>query len=129
MMTQTTFSLSSTISSYPNFPYREIKEAILGKKYELSLAFVGTKRAQKLNISYRQKTYVPNVLSFPLDEEHGEIYICPEIAYPEAKDFNLSKEGYIAFLFIHGLLHLKGHDHGDTMESLERRYVKKFAIA
>ncbi len=45
------------------------------------------------------------------------------------KDFNLSKEGYIAFLFIHGLLHLKGHDHGDIMESLERRYMKKFAIA
>ena len=40
-----------------------------------------------------------------------------------------SKDGYIAFLFIHGLLHLKGHDHGDTMESLERRYVKQFGIS
>ncbi len=123
------FSLSSTITEYPTFPYLEMKEAILGKKYELSVAFVGTKRAQKLNVEYRKKTYVPNVLSFPLDLEHGEMYICPEIAYPEAKDFNLSKEGYIAFLFIHGLLHLKGHDHGDIMESLERRYMKKFAIA
>ena len=128
MPTQT-FSLTSTIAKYPKFPYQEIKEAILGKKYSLSVAFVGTKRAQKLNVEYRQKTYVPNVLSFPLDSETGEIYICPEIAYGEAKDFNLSKEGYIAFLFIHGLLHLKGYDHGDTMESLERRYMKKFAIA
>jgi rRNA maturation RNase YbeY len=128
-MTVQNFSLSSTIANYPNFPYLEIKEAILGKKYVLSVAFVGTKRAQKLNVEYRKKTYVPNVLSFPLDLEHGEIFICPEIAYPEAKDFNLSKEGYIAFLFIHGLLHLKGYDHGDTMESLEQRYMKKFAIA
>jgi probable rRNA maturation factor len=106
-----------------------MKEEILGKKYELSVAFVGTKRAQKLNVEYRKKAYVPNVLSFPLDETHGEMYLCPEIAYPEAKDFNLSKDGYIAFLFIHGLLHLKGHDHGDVMEALERRYLKKFKIA
>lgn len=123
-----TYTLSSTISHYPEFPYEEIKNAILGKSYNLSLAFVGTKRAQTLNKSYRQKTYVPNVLSFPLDEKNGEIFICPEIAYPEAKDFNLSKDGYIAFLFIHGLLHLKGHDHGDTMETLERRFMKRFAI-
>lgn len=128
-MSASTFSLSSTIAHYPKFPYEAIKDAVLGKKYELSLAFVGTKRAQKLNVAYRQKTYVPNVLSFPLDDAHGEIYICPEIAYPEAKDFNLSEDGYIAFLFIHGLLHLKGHDHGATMESLERRFMKRFGIA
>jgi len=128
-MSENSFSLSSTISHHPNFPYREIKEAILGKKYQLSLAFVGTKRAQTLNVTYRKKTYVPNVLSFPLDSTNGEIYICPEIAYPEAKDFNLTKDGYIAFLFIHGLLHLKGHDHGATMEGLEQRYIKRFNIA
>ncbi|OGG66017.1 rRNA maturation RNase YbeY [Candidatus Kaiserbacteria bacterium RIFCSPLOWO2_02_FULL_45_11b] len=128
-MSDNTFSLSSTIAHYPTFPYREMKDAILGKKYELSVAFVGTARAQKLNVAYRQKTYVPNVLSFPLDDAHGEIYLCPEIAYPEAKDFNLTKDGYIAFLFIHGLLHLKGHDHGATMEALEQRYMKRFNIA
>ena len=123
-----TFSISSTINSYPPHPYRDIKEAIMGKKYRLSLSFVGTKRAQTLNTTYRKKNYVPNVLSFPLDETNGEIVICPKIAYPEAKDFNLSKEGYIAFLFIHGLLHLKGHDHGDTMEKLEQRNLKRFGI-
>ncbi len=129
MMSDTKFSLSSTISTYPTYAYQEMKEAILGKKYELSLNFIGTKRAQKLNVEYRQKDYVPNVLSFPLDDLTGEIFICPKIAYPEAKDFDLTKEQYIAFLFIHGLLHLKGYDHGATMESLERRYMKKFKIA
>jgi probable rRNA maturation factor len=127
-MQSNTFSLKSTIRSYPDFPYEAMKDAILGKSYTLSVAFVGTAQAQKLNAAYRKKTYVPNVLSFPLDEKNGEIVLCPKIAYPEAKDFNLSKDGYIAFLFIHGLLHLKGHDHGDTMESLERRFVKRFGI-
>ena len=128
MTQEETFAISSTIKYYPKYPYQEIKEAILGKKYQLSLSFVGTKRAQTINTIYRHKTYVPNVLSFPLDETHGEIIICPKIAYPEAKDFSLSKEGYIAFLFIHGLLHLKGYDHGDTMEKLEQRNLKRFGI-
>ena len=127
-MFDASFSISSTIASYPAYPYKKIKEEIIGKKYQLSLSFVGTTRAQKFNKTYRKKDYVPNVLSFPLDEVNGEIIICPKISYPEAKDFNLTKKGYIAFLFIHGLLHLKGYDHGDTMESLERRYVKKFNI-
>jgi len=127
-MFDASFSISSTIATHPVYPYKKIKEEIMGKKYQLSLSFVGTARAQKINKTYRKKDYVPNVLSFPLDKKNGEIIICPKIAYPEAKDFNLSKNGYIAFLFIHGLLHLKGYDHGDTMEALERRYVKKFNI-
>jgi len=127
-MISDTFSISTTIKSYPDFPYQDIKEAILGKKYQLSLIFVGGKKAQELNVNYRKKNYVPNVLSFPLDKDCGEIFICPQIANKEAADFNLTKDGYIAFLFIHGLLHLKGFDHGDKMESLERRYMKKFGI-
>lgn len=127
-MRSETFSLASTISKYPVFPYQEIKEAILGKSYLLSFTFVGTARAQTLNKTYRKKTYIPNVLSFPLDKTTGEIYLCPEIAYPEAKDFNLTKDGYIAFLFIHGCLHLKGYDHGATMEALEQRFLKRFKI-
>lgn len=127
-MTEKSFVFASTIKKYPSFPYQKIKEAVLGKTYVLNLNFVGTKHAKKLNLTYRKKNYVPNVLSFPLNNKAGEIYLCPEIAYPEAKDFNLSKEGYIAFLFIHGLLHLKGHDHGATMERLEQRYLKQFKI-
>ncbi len=127
-MSALNFVLNSTISDYPEHPYQAIKDAILGGKYNLSTTFIGTKRAQTLNKVYRQKSYIPNVLSFPLAPDCGEIYICPEIAYPEAKDFNLSQDGYIAFLFIHGCLHLKGYDHSATMESLEKRFLKRFLI-
>ncbi len=105
-----------------------MKEAILGTRYELSLAFIGTKRAASLNEAYRKKTYVPNVLSFPLTDTAGEIFICPAVAQKEAKAFDLSPDGYLAYLFIHGCLHLKGHDHGDTMDKLERKYRKAFNI-
>ncbi len=120
--------IGSTIASFPKHPYEEIKNAILGKNYQLSLNFIGTKRAQTLNKQYRQKDYVPDVLSFPLSDTEGEIYICPEISYPQAHKYYLSKEKFIAFLFIHGLLHLKGYDHGDTMEALEKRFTKRFNI-
>lgn len=127
-MSASNFSITSTIKKYPKHPYQKIKEAVLGKSYNLSLAFIGPDRAKKINQQYRNKTYSPNVLSFPLEKNYGEIFICPVVANKEASDFNLTKEGYIAFLFIHGLLHLKGYDHGDKMESLERRYMNQFSI-
>ena len=123
------FSLSSTVAKYPKHPYETIKDTILGKSYTLSLNFIGEARAQKLNIAYRKKDYIPNVLSFPLDEKTGEMFICPKVAKSQAKDFDLSVDGYIAYLFIHGCVHLKGHDHGDTMDRLEKKYVKQFRIS
>lgn len=129
MPTSPTFSLSSTVRTYPTHPYNDIKCDILGKRYTLSLTFVGPDRARRYNEEHRGKTYVPNVLSFPLDSETGEIIICPSVAAREAQKFNLSSKGYIAYLFIHGLLHLKGYDHGATMEKLEQRYVKKYHVA
>jgi len=125
-----TFIINSTVKTYPtNLPYQAIKDKILGTRYNLSLTFVGKKRAADLNEAYRQKTYVPNVLSFPLDESTGEIFICPAIIEKEAPKFNLSPIGYVAFLFIHGCLHLKGLDHSDTMDKLEQKYLKLFNIS
>ncbi len=123
-----TFFLSSYARSYPTLPYAKMKEDILGKHYTLSLAFVGGVRAQRLNKAYRKKEYVPNVLSFPLDEHTGEVFITPTVARNEAHKFGMTPNGYIGFLFIHALLHLKGHDHGDTMEKAEKRYCSKYGL-
>ena len=124
-----TLSITSTVKKYPKHTYQAIKDAILGKRYSLSLVFIGKTKAAQLNTQYRRKTYTPNVLSFPLDERMGEIVICPYVAKREAKKYNLSPDGYVAFLFIHGLLHLKGHDHSDTMERQEQKYLMLFNIS
>lgn len=124
------FSIAQTTrSAYPKHPYETIKNDILGKSYTLSLTFVGETLAQKLNQQYRQKTYTPNVLSFPLAKDHGEVFITPSVAKRQAKKFNMSVKGYIGFLFIHACLHLKGHLHGATMESTEKRYSKKYHLS
>ncbi len=118
----------ATARAFPSLPYETIKNAVLGKSYALTLVFVGAKRAQELNKTHRKASYVPNVLSFPLDTENGEIYIAPSVAKHEAKKFDMTYEGYVGFLFIHGLLHLKGHDHGATMEKAEQSFVRKFNL-
>lgn len=120
--------ISASAHSYPKLPYDKMCEAVLGKRYELSLTFVGRVRARALNKKYRNAEYVPNVLSFPLETNAGEIYIAPSVAQKEASKYGLSAHGYVGYLFIHGLLHLKGHPHGDTMEKAEKKYSAQFSL-
>lgn len=123
------FSLTHTTKDYPRLPYETMKNDVLGTSYSLSLVFVGATRAQALNKTLRNKTYVPNVLSLPLDDTHGEIIIAPAVAACEAKKFNMTPRGYVGFLFIHGLLHLKGMAHSDTMDDVEKQYCRKYHLA
>ena len=122
-------SISSTTKQYPIHPYEKIKDKILGKRYNLSLVFIGKARAQKLNQQHRQRSYIPNVLSFPLDYQTGEIFICPQVAGSEAARHHFHHTAdYVGFLFIHGCLHLKGYEHSDTMDKLEQKWCQHFRL-
>ena len=122
------FTLASNTKNTPEHLYVKMKEKILGKKYALTLAFVGPQQAQTLNVQYRKKDYIPNVLSFPLTKDTGEVYICLSVAKKEHRKFMMSYEGYVGYLFIHALLHLKGLDHGEIMEKQEKKYCKYFTL-
>lgn len=122
------FSIHSSVKKYPRLPYQKMAEVVLGKDYELSLAFIGDAKSQRLNKIYRNKEYIPNVLSFPLQRNIGEIFINPVQARKEAHAHGMSESGFIGFLFIHALLHLKGHDHGATMEKVEARLKNRFNL-
>ena len=100
-----------------------LKDQILGKKYDLSLAFVGETNSKKANFASRGKNKSTNILSFPLDETSGEILICPTVAKKEYKKFDISYPNFLLYLFIHGCLHLKGLDHGDNMDRLEDKFL------
>ncbi|MBU1178843.1 rRNA maturation RNAse YbeY [Patescibacteria group bacterium] len=103
-----------TKKATPRIPYKNIKEKILGAKYELSLVLAGEKLMANLNKIYRQKTEAASALSFPLSKKEGEIFLNIN---------NTRKE--ILFLFIHSLLHLKGLKHGKYMEQKENLYYNK----
>lgn len=124
-----TFTLKNTTKGkLPSLPFVHMKENALGKDYELTLVFVGPKKAQELNMLYRNKNYTPNILSFPLSKTSGEIIICPAKAKTEIKKFERTYEKFIGFLFIHGLIHLKGFNHGSRMEKAEAKFRKEFGM-
>lgn len=104
----------------------QIKDDILDTSYDVSIVVVGDKKARSLNQEYRGKDYVPNVLSFPIDETMGEIFINPKTAVLEASKFNLSSTDYLYYLIVHSMLHLKGFDHSDEMSAKESLYMKKY---
>ncbi len=123
------FALTNTTrGTIPRLPFMEIKRSVLGNSYELSLQLIGDKRSRSLNRTYRKKDYPTNVLSFPLSKTLGEIYIAMPRVQIEAKKFDMTPTEFTGYLFIHGMLHLKGHPHGATMEKLESKYMRAFGL-
>ncbi len=105
-----------------------IKDAVLGKRYDLSLAFVSTVEMRKITKKYKHKNVASNVLAFPLSKTSGEILICPATARTQCRSYGMSERVFIVYLFIHGLLHLQGLRHGVTMEREERRIMHTFGL-
>ncbi len=110
----------------PNVPFLAIKEKILGKKYDLTIIFCTPEESKLRNKTYRDKDYPTNILSFPLSEDEGEIYISLATARRDAKKFEMSYVKFLHLLVIHGVLHLKGHEHSSTMEKLEDKHLQAF---
>jgi probable rRNA maturation factor len=118
----------TTKGKLPRLPFVHMKNAVLGDKYELSVNVIGKTAMQTLNRTYRGINAPTDILSFPLDQASGEIFINIEETKKEAKKFERPYENFVAFLFIHGLVHLTGLDHGDKMEKEEIKFRKKFGI-
>ena len=119
---------NTTKGKLPRLPFAKIAEAVLGKEYDCSLVIVSSKKSQDLNRTYREKDYPTNILSFPLDESEGEIFLDLKKAREDAVNFDRTYTNFIGFLFIHGLFHLKGHDHSAKMENAEKKVRALFKI-
>ena len=110
---------------------------------EVSLLVVGPARSRALNRTWRGKDRPTNVLSFapegraaPMAEGGGghlpgvtllgDLVICPVVLRAEARAQRNRLRDHWAHLFVHGLLHLLGHDHErpDQARRMERREVR-----
>jgi len=110
----------------------------------VNVRIVNQDESQAVNLEYRGKDNPTNVLSFefecpefidPSETDHllGDLLICADIVEQEASDQNKPALSHWAHIFIHGLLHLQGHDHieekeAKVMEDLERHILEKFDI-
>jgi probable rRNA maturation factor len=103
-------------------------------KTGVSVNLVGEKTIKELNIKYRAKNKVTDVLSFPLSEkleignwkleilELGDIFICLPFAKKEAKSENIAIDRKLAQLTVHGFLHLLGYDHEGKSEVAKKMF-------
>lgn len=118
------------------------------KEAEVSVNFVDDKKIQELNRNYRQKDTPTDVISFALQESVegeidiigedipltlGDIVISVDRAKEQAKDYNHSYERELAFLTVHGFLHLLGYDHMTEVEETimfakQEAYLGDFGI-
>lgn len=111
-----------------NFKYKYLDKVIKRTlKHEFvdkacfSLVFVGLEEIEKLNREYRGIDKVTDVISFALEDSRdnitggirvlGDIYICIPKCIEQANAYKHSVKRELAFLTVHGLLHLLGYDH------------------
>lgn len=81
---------------------------------ELSVCFVGRKKARDLNIKYRQKDYYPQVLGFSMSKQKdidgkirlGDIVICTQKLKYEVKYQKSSLEKVLYEWLVHGVENL-----------------------
>ncbi|MCI6284653.1 rRNA maturation RNase YbeY [Selenomonas sp.] len=109
---------------------------------EVSVTLTDNAYIHTLNREYRGIDRPTDVLSFALNESDepevadgpdvnvlGDLIISVERAKEQAADYGHSVKREIAFLTVHGMLHLLGYDHMEEAERLEmeneQRYVMK----
>lgn len=102
-------------------------------EFEVSISFVNNEEMRSLNKEYRNIDKETDVLSFPLvefieeelnaEDENaeyieeeialGDIVISMEKALEQSEEYGHSFNRELAFLLIHGMLHLLGYDHDE----------------
>ena len=85
----------------------------------INVIFVTDAYIKSLNKSYRKKDVSTDVLSFNYEKEMpgddtnlvGEIYISVDTAKRQAEEFGHDLQDELNKLFVHGFLHIHGHNH------------------
>ena len=90
------------------------------KKVEFNIIIVDNDYIHELNKSYRGIDRATDVISFALEDDKtfnptervlGDIYISLDKVHSQVTEYGHSFFRELAFLSVHGLLHLLGYDH------------------
>jgi probable rRNA maturation factor len=77
----------------------------------VTLRIVGTQEGRRLNAAFRNRRKATNVLSFPYGNGTGDVILCHPVIAREAREQRKTIAAHYAHLVVHGILHLRGHDH------------------
>ena len=106
------------------------------EKSEVSVTVTNDEEIHALNLKYRGIDRPTDVLSFAfresaddLDKDNlGEIIISLPRAKSQAEEYGHSLRRELAFLTVHGMLHLLGYDHIDEADRLEMEKEQKIVM-
>ena len=105
---------------------------------EVSVILVDNNYIQELNLTYRGLDSPTDVLSFNLQDDMtsdlgedkilGDVVISMEKAGEQADLYGHSLRREVAFLAVHGILHLLGYDHETTEAEQEMKGKKDLVL-
>lgn len=127
-----------------NFDYSYLDKIIL-KTLEVenvtasnfAIVFIGDERMHEMNKTYRGLDRTTDVLSFAFEDTEkivynirqlGEIYVSIPRMKEQANEYGHSEKRELAFLVVHGLLHLLGYDHTKGEKEEKEMFSKQEVI-
>ena len=107
------------------------KPLFLKKNHEFSVLLTNDKKMKYLNLKFRKKNKPTDVLSFPIKiKEKKRLYVGDiAISYEIIKERSIKTNFFLEFdkMWIHGYLHLIGHDH-KKLNDFKKMYKKEKLI-
>ena len=124
----------ATAGAPPAAVLRRFARAALPARAEVTLRVVGAPESKRLNGGFRAKDKPTNVLSFPYGGGSGDVVLCHPVIVREAREQGKSLRAHYAHLVVHGILHLRGHDHqrrsaAARMEKAEIRILRRLGFS
>lgn len=92
------------------------------KNKNLTVVFLESAAAKKINFQFRKRNYATDVLSFESAESSslGELVLCWTVLKKQALKHGHSTKFELGYMVLHGILHLLGYDHEkDEIEAIE----------
>jgi probable rRNA maturation factor len=120
--------------------------------FELAIHLISEEEMSRLNETFLQHHGPTDVITFnnlEMDSDSfaahgngraerpqlaGEIFICPEVAIRQAREFGVSWQAELARYVIHGVLHMEGYDDLEPdarrkMKREENRLLKRLSLS
>ena len=97
-----------------------------GLRGAVNVLITGSGKIRQLNLRFRGKRQVTDVLSFPSSISNGcagDIAICLSVAVRNARMLGHSVSDEVQILILHGILHLAGYDHENDRGEMKKKEI------